>query len=68
MSKYAVVVVLPAPEDDETRMDFQSREFEDWADFATFMEAMDVAVPGWRLVTVCHVEDLPMLMDGPVKP
>lgn len=65
MSKFAVVVILPAPEDDATRMDFQSREFDTWTEFAAFMEGMDVEIPGWRLVSVCHVEDLPMLMEGP---
>lgn len=62
---FAVVVMMPEPEDDSTRVDFQSREFSEWSEFATFMAGMDVVMPNWRIVSVCHVEDLPLLMEPP---
>lgn len=53
------------PETDATRLDFNSREFDDWTEFAAFMAEAEAAMPNWRLVSVCHVEDLPRLMDPP---
>lgn len=67
MSRFAVVVMLP---DNGTpdRVDFTSREFDTWTEFASAMEQLEADVPTWRIVTVCHVEDLPMLMEGPGEP
>lgn len=63
MGKYAVVVMLP--ETEQTRVDFASREFDTWEEFAAIMTDADQTEPGWRLVSVCHIEDLPMMMEGP---
>lgn len=64
MSRFAVVVMLPEAE--AGRLDFNSREFDTWAEFAEFMEEAEKVLPSWRIVSVCHVEDLPMLMEpGP---
>lgn len=61
--KYAVVVILP--ETEQTRTDFASREFDTWQEFADMMVEADEKAPGWRLVSVCHIEDLPMMMEDP---
>lgn len=63
--RFAVVALLPEPADDQSRMGFASREFESWDEFAVFMKELDVAHPKWRVVTVCHIEDLPLLMQPP---
>lgn len=66
MNKFAVVVLLPQDPDNPTRADFNCREFETWDEFATFMkDELEVHVPNWQVVTVCHVEDLPLLMEPP---
>ena len=62
---FAVVALLPEPPDDQTRMDFVSREFQSWDEFAGFMGELEAAHPKWRAVTVCHIEDLPLLMEPP---
>lgn len=60
-----MVVVLP--ESTPGRADFVSREFDELAALAPLMAEVDVKCPGWRLVSVCHVEDLPLLMEPPVE-
>lgn len=68
MAPFAVVVMLPDAGDDPFRVDFQSRTFTTWMEFGAAMEQLEAAVPNWRLVTVCHVEDLPKLMEPPEPP
>lgn len=65
MGRLAVVVMLPEPGDDPMRLDFVSREFDGWAEALELMAEVEVRAPNWRLVTFCHVGDLPMLMEGP---
>lgn len=66
MGKFAVVVMLPDQEDaPPERVDFASREFDTWQEAIELMAVVEEKVPNWRLVTFCHVEDLPMLMEGP---
>lgn len=61
--RFAVVALLP--ESTPGRMDFLSREFESWTEFAEAMEELEANAPKWRVVSVCHVEDLPLLMEPP---
>lgn len=63
MGRFAVVVMLP--ETDQTRTDFATREFDTWDEFAALMVKADEVEPRWRLVSVCHIEDLPMMMEHP---
>lgn len=63
MGRFAVVALLP--ENTAGQLDFAGREFDTWAEFATAMEELDLDQPGWRVVTVCHVEDLPLIMEPP---
>lgn len=65
MGRLAVVALLPEPTDDANRADFASREFDTWEEFAAMMRDLDTAYPTWRVVTVCHVEDLPLIMEPP---
>lgn len=68
MTRFAVLALLPEPDDDPARMDFVSREFDSWDEVPAFMAQVESAHPDWRVVTFCHVEDLPVLMDGPGEP
>lgn len=68
MTRYALVALLPQPADDATRLDFMSREFDTTADVALLLDELEANVPGWRVVTICHVEDLPLLMEPPAPP
>lgn len=63
MGKFAVIVMLP--ETEQTRVDFAHREFDTWQEFAQIMTDADEKQPAWRVVSVCHVEDLPMMMEAP---
>jgi hypothetical protein len=65
VSRFAVAVMLPEPLDDPTRCDFVAREFDSWDEVPALMAEVEAKAPNWRLVTFCHVEDLPMLMEGP---
>jgi hypothetical protein len=66
VARFAVVVMLPPPADDEQRVDFVSREFDTWPEFAEAMAEVEEKSPSWRVVSVVHVEDLPLLMEpGP---
>jgi hypothetical protein len=62
---FALVALLPEPTDDRLRLDFVSREFESPADVAGLIAELEAAYPKWRVVTICHVEDLPLLMEAP---
>lgn len=65
MSTYALVALLPEPDDDATRMDFVSREFDTPVEVAELIARLEQAYPKWRVVTICHTEDLPLLMEPP---
>lgn len=65
MNRFAVVVMLPEPSDDPGRVDFVSREFDSWDEVPGFMAQVEERAPGWRIVAFSHVEDLPLLMEGP---
>jgi hypothetical protein len=60
-----VVVLLPEPEDGAARMDFASREFDTPDELAALLTEIEERVPTWRVLTICHVEDLPLLMEPP---
>lgn len=66
--RFAVVALLPEVPDDEGRAHFTSREFEDWTEFAGFMGELEETYPKWRVVSVVHVGDLPLLMEPPEPP
>lgn len=61
---FAVVVMLPEA-DDPARVDFVSREFTTWPEFADAMAEVEEKSPSWRVVALCHIEDLPHLLEGP---
>lgn len=63
MGRLAVVAVLPEDPDDPTRVDFVSREFDTWDEITQACAAMEAAYPKWQVVSFCHVEDLPLLVD-----
>jgi hypothetical protein len=65
MSNFAVVVMLPNNKEDPMQVDFAAREFTSWQQVPGFMAEVEAKVPNWRLVSFCHVEDLPMLMEPP---
>jgi hypothetical protein len=65
VSKFALVALLPEPKDDATRADFVSREFDTPAQIGAAIAELEEKVPGWRVLTICHVEDLPLLMEPP---
>lgn len=57
--------MLPEPLDDPSRVDFVSREFGSWDEIPALMAEVEERAPNWRTVAFCHVEDLPLLMEGP---
>lgn len=65
MSRFAVVALLPEPADDKTRMDFVSREFDTVDEIAAALHQLEDQYPKWRVISFCHVEDLPLLMEPP---
>lgn len=65
MSRFAVVVILPQPVDDARRVDFASHEFDTWDEALGLMAELEEQEPKWRVVSFCHVEDLPLLMEPP---
>lgn len=65
MSRFALVALLPEPADDATRMDFVSREFDTIADITGALEELEAKVPNWRVISFCHSEDLPLLVEPP---
>jgi len=65
VAKFALVALLPQDETDPTRMDFVSREFETPQEVADLIAELELRMPKWRAVTICHVEDLPLLMEPP---
>lgn len=66
-ARFALVALLPEPADDAQRMDFASREFADPAEIADLIAELEAKVPKWRVVQICHVEDLPLLMEPPAQ-
>lgn len=64
MKRFAVIVLLPEG-DDPARLDFASREFESWDEVPALMAEVEEKQPGWRVISFCHVEDLPMMMEPP---
>lgn len=66
VKRLAVVVLLP--DTVPGREDFVSREFSAWEEVAAMMAQLEAAEPGWRLVSFCHIEDLPLLMEPPEPP
>lgn len=64
MSRFALVALLPEAED-PSRLDFVSKEFESPGDVAELITQLEEHCPKWRAVTICHVEDLPLLMGPP---
>jgi hypothetical protein len=65
MSALALVALLPEPEDDAARMDFAMREFKTPDEVGDLLRELEERCPKWRVVTICHVEDLPVLMEPP---
>jgi hypothetical protein len=63
MGRFAVVILLPDDPADPSRMDFISREFDSWREVPDFMSEVEEREPKWRVVSFCHVEDLPLLME-----
>ncbi len=63
MSRFALVALLP--ESVAGRADFLSHEFDRPEDVAVLLAELEQKEPGWRAVTICHVEDLPLLMQPP---
>lgn len=68
MSRFALVALLPEPADDKTRMDFVSREFETAEEIGAAVAQLEFVYPKWRALTICHTEDLPLLMEEPKPP
>lgn len=68
MSKFAIIALLPQPEDDKTRADFLSREFETAEEIGPAIAELEERFPRWQAVTIVHVEDLPLLMGQPDDP
>lgn len=63
MSKFAIVVMMP--ENRPHIMDFVSREFDTMDEVADLLKEVDEKEPKWRLISFCHTEDLPLLMEPP---
>lgn len=63
MGKFAVVIMLPDDPDNPMQANFATQEFDSWGQIATALARVDREVPNWQLVTFCHVEDLPKLME-----
>lgn len=63
MTRFALVALLP--ESVAGRADFVSHEFDAPEEVAALLAELEAKEPKWRAVTICHVEDLPLLMDPP---
>jgi len=63
--KFAIVALLPEPTDDPTRADFISKEFETGDEVGQAINELEEHYPKWRIISICHIEDLPLLMEGP---
>lgn len=61
--RFAVVALLP--EAVPGRADFVSREFSSWDEVPAMMAQLEAGEPCWRVVSFCHIEDLPLMMEGP---
>lgn len=68
MSRFALVALPPQAEDDPSRLDFVSHEFASPAEVAELLASLEEHWPRWRVVQICHVEDLPLLMEPPLAP
>ena len=64
-ARFALVALMPEPKDDAQRMDFVSREFATPQGVADLIAELEEKVPNWRAITICHIEDLPLLMEPP---
>lgn len=62
-ARYALIALLP--ESVAGRADFVSREFDTVEDVAELLAELEEKEPKWRVVSICHVEDLPLLMEPP---
>lgn len=60
-NKFAIVVLLP--EEVNTRMDFVHREFESLSEVQVILKELEEKVPNWRVISFCHIEDLPLMME-----
>lgn len=63
MSQFAVVALLP--EVIPGKMDFGSKECEDIDGVCKAIKELHEHGTPWRMITVCHIEDLPLLMEPP---
>lgn len=63
MSRFALVALLP--EEVAARCDFVTHEFDGPEDIAALLVELEEKAPGWRALTIVHIEDLPLLMQPP---
>jgi hypothetical protein len=63
VSRFALVALLP--EELAGRLDFVSHEFDTPEEIAVLLAELERKAPGWRALTIVHVEDLPLLMQPP---
>lgn len=68
MNRFALVALLPQADDDPSRLDFVSHEFASPGEVAELIAQLEERWPRWRVVQICHVEDLPLLMESPPAP
>lgn len=59
----AVVALLP--ESVAGQWDFASRETHGWDDLVASLKELEANAADWRVITICHIEDLPLLMEPP---
>lgn len=60
-NKFAIVVLLP--ESVNNRLDFVSREFESLSEIQPILKEVEEKAPNWRVISFCHIEDLPLMME-----
>lgn len=63
MSRFACVVLLP--DTIEGQADFLSREFDTLDQIVDAMRELEARNLKWRVLSFCHIEDLPLLMADP---
>lgn len=61
--KYAIIALLPDAHNG--KMDFVGKEFETGEQVGQAVNELEQAYPQWRAITICHIEDLPLLMQDP---
>lgn len=61
-------MVALLPEAVAGRADFVSTEFENPEDIGELIAHLEASEPGWRVLSICHIEDLPLLMGDPDTP